>query len=417
MTEATISEFKTDVVDPLLAEPESAALSLNDVGNGDEWWFDINKLLQSKTIGVRGEEHRQEVPSERSPHITVFSGAAGYESSWAERRGTCVAAMPPAATGDEPIGPTTSETARTALASRPTSLDDLKGHDSDMLSEQEIAWLDTLSLDTWDSYDFYLYPVMVILSRTGGPNTDWTKHCKSKKMLGYTTHDGWMDEAAKLKWYEAAREFPFSPFGDVNRRFIDQRDQHYSNDSIEQSLAQERDNNVGLGTPGHHTAALQHMDQRGGPIQHCIRILKPLMRREQRANGQVTIPRMFRLIEIAVAASHTPNIFSYAARRVGWHEDASGKLAYDPMKTCDKSVLTAYIPPAPDAGTIAQMPGAPPPPLNRLPPRAGPLLLLPARLLPPSRLVNIARRRNSCAFTDRQQSLRQRHSRGCSRAW
>ena len=47
MTEATITEFKTEVVDPLLAEPESAGLTLNDVGNGDEWWFDVNKLLQS----------------------------------------------------------------------------------------------------------------------------------------------------------------------------------------------------------------------------------------------------------------------------------------------------------------------------------------------------------------------------------
>jgi hypothetical protein len=85
VTEATINEFKNDVVDPMLAEPESEGLTLNDVGNGDEWWFDINKLLLSKTVGVRGEEHRQEVPSERSPHITVFSGAAGFESSAAER--------------------------------------------------------------------------------------------------------------------------------------------------------------------------------------------------------------------------------------------------------------------------------------------------------------------------------------------
>eukprot|EP00966_Prymnesium_polylepis_P321731 7378033-Prymnesium_polylepis.2 len=69
----------------MLAEPESEGLTLDDVGNGDEWWFDINKLLLSKTVGVRGEEHRQEVPSERSPHITVFSGAAGFESSAAER--------------------------------------------------------------------------------------------------------------------------------------------------------------------------------------------------------------------------------------------------------------------------------------------------------------------------------------------
>jgi hypothetical protein len=55
VTEATITEFKTEVVDPLLAEPESAALTLNDVGNGDEWWFDLNKLLQAKTVYCRAQ--------------------------------------------------------------------------------------------------------------------------------------------------------------------------------------------------------------------------------------------------------------------------------------------------------------------------------------------------------------------------
>ena len=79
MTEETITEFKRDVVDPMLAEPESGGLSLNDVGNGDEWWFDLNKILQSKTVGPRGEEHRQEVPGERSAHVTVFSGAHSYQ--------------------------------------------------------------------------------------------------------------------------------------------------------------------------------------------------------------------------------------------------------------------------------------------------------------------------------------------------
>ena len=56
MTEATINEFKTETVDPLLAEPLSSALTLNDVGNGDEWWLDLNKLLQAKTVGPKGEE-------------------------------------------------------------------------------------------------------------------------------------------------------------------------------------------------------------------------------------------------------------------------------------------------------------------------------------------------------------------------
>ena len=54
------------------------------------------------------------------------------------------------------------------------------------------------------------------------------------------------------------------------------------------------------------------------------------------------------LIEMAVAASHCPKIFSHAQRQVGWTEDSSGKLAYGPMATCDKSVLTGFRAPAPD---------------------------------------------------------------------
>ena len=342
VTEATINEFKSDVVDPLLAEPDSALLTLNHIGNGDEWWLDLNKLLQAVTVGPKGEEHRQETPSERSAHITIFSGAAGYESSPEER--AAARAGVPVERDVNVIGPSLSESQRALLNSRPASLDELQGNDDDLLTDSETAWLEKLSLDTWDSPFFFVYPVLVILARSTGPDDSWTKHCKSDKMLGITTSDGWMDEDSKLKWYRCAKTFPHSPFA-RSERFIDQRDQHYSNESIPQSVEQEADDNIGLATPGHHTAALQQMDQRGGPIQHANRILRTLVRREHRAKGTLEIPRLFRLIEIAVAASHTPKIFSYAQRRVGWYEDGHGKLCYDPMATCDKSVLTAYVPP------------------------------------------------------------------------
>ena len=51
------------------------------------------------------------------------------------------------------------------------------------------------------------------------------------------------------------------------------------------------------------------------------------------------------------------HFFSYAARRVGWGEDGSGKLRYDPMASCDKSVLTAYIPPAASASGTGEAAG------------------------------------------------------------
>ena len=121
VTEATINEFKGEVVDPLLAEPESASLTLNDVGNGDEWWLDLNKLLQAKTVGPCGEEHRQEAPTERSAHVTIFSGAAGYESTPEERQAER-SGVPESR--EAIIGPRLSETQRELLRRRPASLDD-----------------------------------------------------------------------------------------------------------------------------------------------------------------------------------------------------------------------------------------------------------------------------------------------------
>eukprot|EP00966_Prymnesium_polylepis_P251151 5806878-Prymnesium_polylepis.1 len=63
-------------------------------------------------------------------------------------------------------------------------------------------------------------------------------------MYAGATADGWMDEAQKLEWYKKARTAAGCPFGNVSRRTIDQRDQHYSNDSVAQSEQQERDNNI-----------------------------------------------------------------------------------------------------------------------------------------------------------------------------
>jgi len=157
----------------------------------------MNKLLQAKTVGPKGEEHRQETPSERSAHVTVFSGAAGCESS-PEERAAARTGVP--VVREDVIGPSLSETQRSILNARPASLDELNGDDSDILTDDEMTWLNSLSLDTWDSPHFFVYPVLVLLARSTGPDTAWTKHCKSDKMCAGTTPDGWMDEASKLAW-------------------------------------------------------------------------------------------------------------------------------------------------------------------------------------------------------------------------
>ena len=64
MSEETINEFRDVVVLPELEfwRAQGKPLNLNSCGNGDEWWFDINKLLQGKVIGPAGEEFRSQTP-------------------------------------------------------------------------------------------------------------------------------------------------------------------------------------------------------------------------------------------------------------------------------------------------------------------------------------------------------------------
>lgn len=47
VTESSITEFK----DALLAKLESAGLALNDVGNGDEWMFEIIRWCKRRRWG------------------------------------------------------------------------------------------------------------------------------------------------------------------------------------------------------------------------------------------------------------------------------------------------------------------------------------------------------------------------------
>ena len=140
-----------------------------------------------------------------------------------------------------------------AAAAMPESLTDM-AH-SDDLTDTENSWLMTLTADTWDSASFYLLPVIVIFAAKGGVDPSWLRFVKSDKMMCATTHDGWMDEATNLRWYKAERAAHGSPLGDVLRSIIFQVNQHYSNETIELSIALEEDNNIGLNTPGHHTAA------------------------------------------------------------------------------------------------------------------------------------------------------------------
>ena len=283
---------------------------------------------------------------EQSEHITVFSGACGHETSAAYRTAyRAWEADARAALGRGEVYAVQAPVAPPAhhLVDKVIALMHEIGAAFE-LTDTQYDVLNTLSLDTWDSSDFFLLPVAVIFPRKGGPDPAWARYAVSEKMRVYTTDDGWMDDVTKLKHYNCYGEFPHSPYRSTVRHVIEQRDGHWSNETIAQSEAYVRDNNTGLRTPGHHTAVLQGGDQRGGPNQHSNRIAKLLLRRQWRIAGRCEPAHTVRIIEIAVAASHNPKIYSYAQCKVGWTEDASGNLAYDPLATCDKSVLTATQP-------------------------------------------------------------------------
>ena len=121
-------------------------------------------------------------------------------------------------------------------------------------------------------------------------------------MLCTTTRDGWMDDKSKLAWLNACIADGTNPYGE--RRQLSNFDGHWTNETIEYSVRMEEAKVTGLETPGHHTAALQQMDQRGGPIQHANRVARALLRRYARA-GPVGNAEIMRIIEMSVAAFPT----------------------------------------------------------------------------------------------------------------
>ena len=306
----TIEEF-TKLVRELLAEDESSMLTLNSIGNADEWWFDINKLMQGKILIVEGEPALQQTLGERSPHVTVFSGAIGSVGSWRQRQAARLRAFAVGARDAYEAVPAwaphrdaMAAHARAESAESDARAAERAAHEetaewlaranltgasipvtprrlSDFSDTMErMAYLETLSLDSHDSPYFFIYPVMVIFAAAGGPDPAWSSQCKSRKMLVTTTPDGWMTEEVKQKWQETLDgRYQHTPF-DENKRTIHQADQHYSNLSLMQIEMQRKYGIIPLFTPGHHTAILQHADQEGGPIQQANGILHDLLRFE-----------------------------------------------------------------------------------------------------------------------------------------
>ena len=353
VTEASITEFVDECVIPELDSLQAAGkrLTLNDVSGLDEWWFDVNKALNGRVVGPEGEDFRQEVPTERSGHVTVFSGALGCSTTPGTRISNARWEAERSQWEDDGWAPEAFEMHRPRPTPPPshTLLDKVYVWMNQTLTkcdldDSDYALLDQVHLGSWDSESFFLWPVLVLFARQGGANPAWTRFARSDKMLVGTTPDGWMTEDWKLKHYEACRTYPFSPLHpDYKRNIIDQRDGHFSNLTVELSQKMEEDGNTFLITPGHHTGVLQVPDVRGGPNFHANRLSKLLMRRENRAGNVLDEATQVRCIEIAVAVSHNPHIWTAGQRRVGWTEkiaDDAITLSYDPLATADRTLIT-----------------------------------------------------------------------------
>lgn len=324
LSRQTVAEFK-EVVDAFLDQlkREGKHLTLNHIANADEAWLDINKLLQGDVVAIDGEKAFSQTPSEHSPHVTIYGGAFGFETSPAERAVARAETVRAAAAAElervlrlsesEPASEHTESlaAARSALAAieqalpalkaqaagdqrvaRPTFLDEwLKKRSSTCdLDEDKLGYLNSLSLETWNSDYFRIYPLLIIFpAATVDPG--WLSLCKSKYVMVAATEDGWMNEETKVSWFKKCIELGFPPFAG-GQSIINQSDGHYSNLSLELLQLQKQYGVDTLITPGHHTAVLQQADQRGGPIHLTNMILRSLLLKERMRYPGQNIPKV-----------------------------------------------------------------------------------------------------------------------------
>ena len=201
VTEATVTEFVDEVVQPMLAELRADAryVTLDDYANSDEWWFDLNKLLQGKVLAPKGEKPRQQTPSEQSAHRTVFSGAVGTRFPKSHRLAVLrweEATREAVARGEVPALPAPTPPPEHHLLDRIIPLVKVIVASAE-ITDAQFDVLNQLDLSIWDCDHFFLLPVALVLPRKTGPPPEWAALCRSDKMRIYSTDDGWMDEKTK----------------------------------------------------------------------------------------------------------------------------------------------------------------------------------------------------------------------------
>jgi hypothetical protein len=330
---ATITSFIDD-------HPRLAEQGLRAHGNFDESKLDLNKLLQRRALVPDGAEAQWEVEGERCPQITFLGGFMGYRN---EERATEMGLL-------------------ATLASARELIELVRGGDTAGLSEELIAKVSgigsvagypKLPANFWDDEDFCLLPALLIFNAgDSAPDPAWSNfvHDKDRLILA-STESGYVTTELKYAWYKHCKAQPLVPWG--KRPTLPTADHHASNESVAMSLEMEADEAYLAGGPGHSTHLLQDLDQRGGPIQHEKGVLGDLVCHSYRIHGSLSRARIAQCVELAYVLSFTPAICAYATTRVGWDEDANGRLVYNPF-ACphivaklveDETVVTEVVQP------------------------------------------------------------------------
>jgi hypothetical protein len=183
----------------------------------------------------------------------------------------------------------------------------------------------------WDGDDFCILPGMLIFNAGDtAPDPAWSNFVRDKdRLIIASTESGYVNTELKHKWYKHCKAQEFVPW--AKRPTMPTADHHSSNESIDMSAEMEEDECFLSGGPGHSTHLLQDLDQRGGPIQHWKRIMTALTCHSYRQHGALSRERIAQVSEQAYVLSFTPAVCAYATLKVGWCEDAEGKLVYDPL--------------------------------------------------------------------------------------
>jgi hypothetical protein len=290
MSPHSISQFKTNTVDPFLEANKE--MTLEYVGAFDEWFLDVNALLQTGTVVVSTDWFASSgkgknyviCPHERSPHIT---GVSGFTGKW---RWPLLVIFP----GD---------------------------------TEPDASWTSMLTPE----------------------ERDYTFVATTAK--GWITNKVKLDYLRNVFSHKDCPRPPQDEQGKFNFQGAIVCDGQFTNFQYECVKVMEENGYANLVLPGHHTSGLAQMDAQGGPI-FCSKQAMTTHARAQMtgATTDTSRPVLVKLMVLGYIAGHSEAAIGRANAKTGWSERANpdrargaakSNVVYDPMKVIDKSKFKA----------------------------------------------------------------------------